>query len=593
MRLALPAALQQLARGGRVRPPLPALFVAGCRRARVPPRRLYGSGAAVSDFQRSSATLEGLTVLDILKHAGHGGVKYVLETERVMDAMRTMVEGKVGSLVVKSEGGKLVGFVTQRDCVRCIVRRGSTSADSGLFGGGEPTGWNDEVRTIMTPSRELIFLSPKDTLDDARALMSVAGKRQIPVLSGNTLLGVVSPKDIAKALHMERSVELTAKASYVTHVIPHKGIPTATKVAETHDGNLLPSEQYLALSSAVANLPHPHKESLGEDSFLLGPHMVGVADGVGSWWEMGVDPANYARALMHAACESCVGFKQERREIFRKPHQVLYEAWHRVSATGTVGASTACLVSLHPIKQELLAANVGDSGFLLLRKFGGSGADGALLPGDAGSGALGTLDTYGATPAGGGRAGGGGLGHHVAFRSPQQLRAFNAPFQLGTAPDRPPDDDSHDDRFETPHDAALVRVPVRQGDVVVLATDGLFDNMPEADVLQIVDEYADEREEVLARKLATRAQELSLDHTVDSPFAVLAKDNDILWGGGRPDDITVVVSRVVDTRTEAPPDGFPAFTGPGPSPELAPKPAKPSAGGRAEDEAGFADESFP
>ena len=34
---------------------------------------------------------------------------------------------------------------------------------------------------------------------------------------------------------------------------------------------------------------------------------------------------------------------------------------------------------------------------------------------------------------------------------------------------------------------------------------------------------------VLARVLAERAQELSLDNTVDSPFAILAKDNDIMW----------------------------------------------------------------
>ena len=41
-------------------------------------------------------------------------------------------------------------------------------------------------------------------------------------------------------------------------------------------------------------------------------------------------------------------------------------------------------------------------------------------------------------------------------------------------------------------------------------------------------------------------QELSLDNETDSPFAILAKDNDICWGGGRPDDITVIVSRVID-----------------------------------------------
>ena len=49
---------------------------------------------------------------------------------------------------------------------------------------------------------------------------------------------------------------------------------------------------------------------------------------------------------------------------------------------------------------------------------------------------------------------------------------------------------------------------------------------------------------------------------------VLAKDNDIMWGGGRPDDITVVVTTVVDLAEEEPPSGFAAFTGPGPPPDL-------------------------
>ena len=47
------------------------------------------------------------------------------------------------------------------------------------------------------------------------------------------------------------------------------------------------------------------------------------------------------------------------------------------------------------------------------------------------------------------------------------------------------------------------------------------------------------------------ARELSLDTDVDSPFAVLAKDNDICWGGGRPDDTTVIVARVVDPEEDA------------------------------------------
>ena len=58
-----------------------------------------------------------------------------------------------------------------------------------------------------------------------------------------------------------------------------------------------------------------------------------------------------------------------------------------------------------------------------------------------------------------------GSEYHVAFRSPQQLRAFNAPYQLGRAPDAPDDtglDDRPvpDDRFETPNDASKVCLPL-------------------------------------------------------------------------------------------------------------------------------------
>ena len=50
--------------------------------------------------------------------------------------------------------------------------------------------------------------------------------------------------------------------------------------------------------------------------------------------------------------------------------------------------------------------------------------------------------------------------------------------------------------------------------------------------------------EALARSLCEKARVLSLDKGTDSPFAVLAKENDILWSGGMPDDCTVVCLRV-------------------------------------------------
>ena len=91
-------------------------------------------------------------------------------------------------------------------------------------------------------------------------------------------------------------------------------------------------------------------------------------------------------------------------------------------------------------------------------------------------------------------------------------------------------------------------------------------------MLEILTRHAGASEEYLAQQIASRAQELSLDSSVDSPFALLAKDNDIMWGGGRPDDITVIVSTVVDTSSSEPPPKFDAFAGPGPAPEIVIKP---------------------
>ena len=159
---------------------------------------------------------------------------------------------------------RVVGFLTGRDMLRTVVTKGKLSEY-----GTEPEGWNVPVSSVMTPATELIFLSPTDTLDDARSLMAVSGKRHMPVLSGETLMGIINPKDIASYLHHHVLGESSAKEDYVSRVMPRRGMPTGVRVNRA-------DAQPFALQSAVCNLPHPSKvEAGGEDAFLLGPHMVG------------------------------------------------------------------------------------------------------------------------------------------------------------------------------------------------------------------------------------------------------------------------------------------------------------------------------
>jgi len=106
-----------------------------------------------------------------------------------------------------------------------------------------------------------------------------------------------------------------------------------------------------------------------------------------------------------------------------------------------------------------------------------------------------------------------------------------------------------------------------------MATDGLFDNVDTDDIASIALEWEQqngfirggdisarerrwrmgnsltvlsaERVDELAQKLVKRARENSLNPAIDSPFAILAKENDIMWSGGMPDDCTVIVLHVV------------------------------------------------
>ena len=80
---------------------------------------------------------------------------------------------------------------------------------------------------------------------------------------------------------------------------------------------------------------------------------AGVADGVGSWREYGVDPRDFSRALMQecknilleAGTKGCKrvdkGDEKFRRQI--APCEVMAQAYERVKADNIIGSSTACV----------------------------------------------------------------------------------------------------------------------------------------------------------------------------------------------------------------------------------------------------------
>ena len=74
---------------------------------------------------------------------------------------------------------------------------------------------------------------------------------------------------------------------------------------------------------------------------------------------------------------------------------------------------------------------------------------------------------------------------------------------------------------------------------MILASDGLFDNLDEMQILQLVDQQNRANQhnidivevDSLANNLVNEAYEMSLKKDVDGPFATAAKEHNILWEG--------------------------------------------------------------
>ncbi|KAI9121289.1 hypothetical protein K1719_008322 [Acacia pycnantha] len=270
------------------------------------------------------------------------------------------------------------------------------------------------------------------------------------------------------------------------------------------------SAQKLKISDPSPNLkmdvgavyyPKPNCQNpLGEDSYFICSELntVGVADGVGSWSEKGIDAGQYARELMQNACVSTL--QQLKGSI--NSRTILNEAFRH---TKSEGSSTACIATLkqtrgdNPNEQyySLHAVNVGDSGFMLFRNL------------------------------------------KIVFQSPTQQHGFNTPYQLGNGR-----------KSDKPEKAREFTVEVAAGDIVVFGTDGLFDNLFPGQILSFIERNCGGNEKVTPERLslliAEGAKSNSYNKYSTTPFSkAYGRKAGIRLTGGKIDDITVLVAFIV------------------------------------------------
>ena len=88
---------------------------------------------------------------------------------------------------------------------------------------------------------------------------------------------------------------------------------------------------------------------------------------------------------------------------------------------------------------------------------------------------------------------------------------------------------------------------VVSGDVVILGSDGLWDNVTVTDIAGLVTRLVEQgtRPSVIAQQLAARAFEAAMDKKGVTPYSLGASEAfDMIYSGGKADDITVVVTQL-------------------------------------------------
>ncbi|KAI1103301.1 protein serine/threonine phosphatase 2C [Jackrogersella minutella] len=300
--------------------------------------------------------------------------------------------------------------------------------------------------------------------------------------------------------------------------------------------------------------PKSKRPASGQDAFFISrvgdtnAIAFGIADGVGGWEDSGVDPADFSHSFCDYMASAAYEHKPDSNESLLTARSLMQRGYDDVCNDGSIeaGGSTAS-IAIASEDGKLEVANLGDSGFVHLR--------------------LNAVHSY----------------------SEPQTHAFNTPFQLSIVPASML---ARAAAFggaqlcDHPKDADVTQHTLKHGDILVFASDGVWDNLFNQHLLQIASRLmvrlgawkaseggilvADDLkpytqakdsmqrpltlQSVLAIEVARAAKAASMNQRADGPFAkeVQKYYPQEGWHGGKVDDICIIVVVVSeDGKSEA------------------------------------------
>lgn len=107
----------------------------------------------------------------------------VRDDRTVSDAIQALSSRNIGALVVVNEAGAPCGILSERDIIRELAR--------------DAAALELPVGVVMT--KDVVFGSPEDDVDQVLRTMTGGHFRHLPVLDEGKLAGMVTTGDLAKA----------------------------------------------------------------------------------------------------------------------------------------------------------------------------------------------------------------------------------------------------------------------------------------------------------------------------------------------------------------------------------------------------------
>jgi len=140
-----------------------------------------------------------ITVREMIHKKG-GEVWSVSPDASVLEALKLMALRNSGAVLVIADG-KLVGILSERDCVRRLDLHGRTAKDT-------------KVKDIMTA--KVFFAEASQNLDECVAVMIDKNIRHLPVYENSELIGIISARDALREMVDYQKFMIEQLEHYIT-----------------------------------------------------------------------------------------------------------------------------------------------------------------------------------------------------------------------------------------------------------------------------------------------------------------------------------------------------------------------------------------